>query len=290
MHPAGFMSKKFTNTQCTYFTYEHETLGVIEALKKWDDILLGLPDIWIITDHKALKTFMLKAHAGPRQIQWSQWLLQFCLKFIHVLGVQNCGADALSHIYENPNSIPQLNDLSTMDVLLDADGNNLTEERLCEKDIHHIAVMTQAQQVREATEPRDWEAAQMVPPSQEDTEERPTLRWPDDLTVVTSAATEPLRPFQWQREISNKQCPDLETLCRDGYTSDKVFRKILDNPDDHKLFNVADGLIYYSPNTEIRTLCIPCAEFQGRRVTELVIDQTHRIVGHMGPRITNHYA
>ena len=129
----------------------------------------------------------------------------------------------------------------------------------------------------------------MVPPSQEDTEERPTLRWSDNLTVTTSAATEPPRPFQWQREIGDEQRPDLETLCRDGYTSDKVFRKILDNPDDHKLFNVADGLIYYSPNAEIRTLCIPRAEFRGRRVTELVIDQTHRIVGHMGPRITNHY-
>jgi hypothetical protein len=36
MCPAGFMSKKFTDMQRSYFTYEHETLGVIEALKKWD--------------------------------------------------------------------------------------------------------------------------------------------------------------------------------------------------------------------------------------------------------------
>jgi hypothetical protein len=33
MKPAGFMSKKFTDTQRSYFTYEHETLGAIEALK-----------------------------------------------------------------------------------------------------------------------------------------------------------------------------------------------------------------------------------------------------------------
>ena len=122
------MSKKFTNAQCAYFTYEHETLGVIKALKKWDDILLGLPNIRIITDHKALKTFMLKAHAGPRQIRWSQWLSRFHLKFIHVPGVQNRGADALSHIYENLNSTPQLDNLSTVDLLLDADGDDLTEE------------------------------------------------------------------------------------------------------------------------------------------------------------------
>jgi hypothetical protein len=46
MHPAGFMSEKFTDVQHSYVTsYEHETLGVIEALRKWDDILLRLPEI-----------------------------------------------------------------------------------------------------------------------------------------------------------------------------------------------------------------------------------------------------
>jgi hypothetical protein len=71
MKPAGFMSKKFTDMQRSYFTYEHKTLGAIEALKKWDNKLLGLTEIWIITDHEALKIFMLKAHSGLRQICWS---------------------------------------------------------------------------------------------------------------------------------------------------------------------------------------------------------------------------
>jgi hypothetical protein len=142
MHPAGFMSKKFTDAQHLYFTYEHETLGVIKALKKWDDVLLGLSEIWIITDHKALKTFMQKLHAGPHQIRWSQWLTRFQLKFIHIPGVQNCSADAMSHIYENPNSKPGLEDLSTMDLLIDPEGDNLPEERLCEKRIHHLMAMT----------------------------------------------------------------------------------------------------------------------------------------------------
>ena len=38
MRPAGFMSKKFTDVQHSYFTYKHEMLGAIEALKKWDEI------------------------------------------------------------------------------------------------------------------------------------------------------------------------------------------------------------------------------------------------------------
>ena len=104
MKPAGFMSKKFTDAQRLYFTYNHETLGAIEALKKWDDELLGLPEIRVITDHKVLKTFMQKAHSRPYQIQWSQWLSRYRLKFIHIPGSQNRSANALSQLFENPNS------------------------------------------------------------------------------------------------------------------------------------------------------------------------------------------
>ena len=39
--PAGFMSKKFTVAQRSYRTFEHEALGVIEALMKWEDKLVG---------------------------------------------------------------------------------------------------------------------------------------------------------------------------------------------------------------------------------------------------------
>jgi RNase H-like domain found in reverse transcriptase len=31
MKPASFMSKKFTDTQCSYFTYKHKTLGAIKV-------------------------------------------------------------------------------------------------------------------------------------------------------------------------------------------------------------------------------------------------------------------
>ena len=295
MRPAGFMSKKFTDTQRSYFTYEHETLGVIEALKKWDDLLLGLPEISIVTDHEALKTFMHKSHAGPRQIRWCQWLSRFRLKFIHIPGIQNRSADAMSRIYENPNSKPGIDDLSTVDLLIDPEGDDLPEQRLQEKKIHHLMAMTRAQVARDAAEPRDEEAVALAPlPREEPTAEptaeaRPTLE-NGELTVANSNASSPPAPFVWQGEIEGEQRPTLEKLCRDGYPSDKVLQKILDRPGDHKLFEVKDGLIHYSPNSETRAMCIPHAEFRGRKVIELVIDQVHRIVGHMGPRITTNYA
>jgi hypothetical protein len=291
MRPAGFMSKKFTDAQRSYFTYEHETLGVIEALKKWDDVLLGLSEIRIVTDHEALKTFMQKSHAGPRQIRWSQWLTRFRIKFIHVPGVQNRSADAMSRIYENPNSKPGLEDLSTVDLLIDPEGDDLPEERLREKKIHHLTAMTRAQPTRDVVEPRDTEAVAMANPLVEAPQSgNNPAAMRRDITVADSASNIPTAPFTWQCEVEGERRPNLEKLCRDGYTFDKTFQKILEHPKDHKSFEVKDGLIYYSPNSEIRTLCIPHSEFRGRKVTELVIDQVHRIVGHMGSSITGNYA
>src|SRR5713101_7646434 len=112
----------------------------------------------------------------------------------------------------------------------------------------------------------------------------------NNLTVATSTTKDPPVPFIWQPEIGGKSYPNLEKLCRDMYKSDKTFRKILHNPKDHKLFQVVDRLIYYHGNLETRTLCIPHSEFRGRKLAEIVIDQVHRTVGHMGPRVTENYA
>jgi len=48
------MSKKLTDTQHNYRTFERETLAILKVLLKWEDKLLGFP-FKIITDHKALK-------------------------------------------------------------------------------------------------------------------------------------------------------------------------------------------------------------------------------------------
>ena len=133
----------------------------------------------------------------------------------------------------------------------------------------------------------------MVPPQQEEPEHVPqSTPRPDkaDLTVASSEAKEPPAPFTWQRNIGGENRPDLETLCRKAYATDKVFKKILQHPKDHKSFKVSNGLIHYATNPETRKLCIPHSEFRGRRITELVIDQVHRTVGHMGTRITENYA
>jgi hypothetical protein len=204
MKPASFMSNKFTDTQRSYFTYEHETLAAIEALKKWDDELLGLTEIRIVTDHEALKTFMLKAHSGPCQIHWSQWFSRYQLKFIHIPGSQNRSADALSQLFENPNSKARLEDLSTVDLLLDKDGDDLTEQRLAECEMFHMAAVTCAKAIREVEEPHILEANAMVPPQQEE---------PVTDSIASSTVKEPPVPFVWQNNVDSENRPNLEKLC-----------------------------------------------------------------------------
>lgn len=65
--PAGFLSKKFSSAQRAYKTYKHEALGIMEALLKWEDKLLGRK-INIITDHKALTFFEGVTRPSNRQI------------------------------------------------------------------------------------------------------------------------------------------------------------------------------------------------------------------------------
>jgi hypothetical protein len=293
MKPAGFMSKKFTDAQRSYFTYEHEMLGAIEALKKWDDALLGLPKIRIVTDHEALKTFMQKSHMGPRQIRWLQCLARFRLKFIHIQGIQNRSADTLSRIFKNPNSKPHLDDLLMVDLLLDNEGDNLPAKRLKEKKVLHLATITRAQHLCETVEPCVSDAQGMVP-SRQDMEDEPEPSTKDanedDLTVAMSNAAELPVPFTWQASIGGESHPDLAKICKEAYSTDKLFRKILQCLEDHKSFAIDDGIIHHIGNAETKTLCIPHSQFRGRRVTELVIDQVHRIVGHLGTCITESYA
>jgi hypothetical protein len=128
MKPAGFMLKKFTLAQCNYFMYEHKTLGVLEALLKWEDKLIGLT-INIVTNHKVLQTFRTKAHAGLRQICWSGYLECFRYTLHYVPGKSNKVADAFSCLYKSSLCANDA-DYVQADVRLDPEGDELTTEQL----------------------------------------------------------------------------------------------------------------------------------------------------------------
>ncbi|KAF8301362.1 hypothetical protein DL93DRAFT_2030388, partial [Clavulina sp. PMI_390] len=69
---------------------------------------------------------------------------------------------------------------------------------------------------------------------------------------------------------------------RAAYPKDSVFRRILNNPGDHRLFTVDDGLIFHRPSPTVEpVLCVPDSTFQGRRAREVIIDIAHTTVGHL---------
>ena len=86
--PAGFMSKKFTSAQHSYFTFEQEGLAVVEALLKWEDKLLGRR-FTIATDHESLKFLKEKRKLVPRLERWMEYISRFDFNILHVPGTRN---------------------------------------------------------------------------------------------------------------------------------------------------------------------------------------------------------
>ena len=76
---------------------------------------------------------------------------------------------------------------------------------------------------------------------------------------------------------------------RAGYAEDTLFIKIRDNPDQFSQFRWQDSLLYMDHMGELPILCIPCMMFKSCKLTEIVIDQAHRTIGHVGSECTNRY-
>jgi hypothetical protein len=93
--PAGFLSKKFSNAQRNYRTFEHETIAILEALLKWEDKLIGRR-LHVVTDHKALEFFQTQRHLSVRQSRWMEYLSHFNFDIRYIKGNLNKVVDTLS--------------------------------------------------------------------------------------------------------------------------------------------------------------------------------------------------
>ena len=67
------MSKKLSDTQQNYRTFERKTLTIIKALLKWEDKLLGFK-FKIITNHEALGYLKTQWKLSSRQICWIDYM------------------------------------------------------------------------------------------------------------------------------------------------------------------------------------------------------------------------
>lgn len=97
--PLAFYSKKLTDTQRRYSTYDRELAAVYQAVKHFRH-MLEARQFTIFTDHKPI-TFAFKQKAektSPRQIRQLDFISQFTTDIRHVSGSANVVADSLSRI------------------------------------------------------------------------------------------------------------------------------------------------------------------------------------------------
>jgi transposase InsO family protein len=94
--PCSFFSKKLDKTECNYEIYDKEMLAIVRSLEEWDAELRSLKEFVVHSDHKNLEYFMTVRKLTERQMRWSLTLSRFNFRIVHVPGVDNGMADALS--------------------------------------------------------------------------------------------------------------------------------------------------------------------------------------------------
>lgn len=124
--PLMFFSKKLTDAQRKYSTYDRELLAIYEAIKYFKDFVEGR-QLTIRTDHKPL-TFALQQRlnkASPRQARQLEFIAQFSTEIVHIKGSENAAADALSRI-------------ETIDVPVIVSTEELATEQSNDRELKHI--------------------------------------------------------------------------------------------------------------------------------------------------------
>lgn len=99
MQPLGFYSKRLTDTQKRYSTYDRELLAAYQSVKHFQHMLEARSFV-LLTDHKPL-TFAFHQNqdkASPRQARHLDFIGQFTTNIQHITGKDNVIADFLSRI------------------------------------------------------------------------------------------------------------------------------------------------------------------------------------------------
>ena len=98
-NPIGFLSKRMSETEMRYSTYDQELLAIIRALERWKHLLL-LAETKVYTDHRALRYLNDLQSEKPMRARVARWL-DFLALFQRLTieyqpGATNVVADALS--------------------------------------------------------------------------------------------------------------------------------------------------------------------------------------------------
>jgi Reverse transcriptase (RNA-dependent DNA polymerase). len=95
MHPVLYFSKRTTEAESRYHSYELETLAIVSALDRFRVYLHGRPFV-IFTDCNALKLTLNKKEINPRISRWALLSQEYDYKVEHRIGERMLHVDALS--------------------------------------------------------------------------------------------------------------------------------------------------------------------------------------------------
>ena len=105
----------------------------------------------------------------------------------------------------------------------------------------------------------------------------------ENPSIYASQAKEP------DLRIHMSELDPLNDDIRRGYQNDKVFKLVLEKPEDHPSFCIQNGYIWKKNRGGEDVLCVPTSPSKGTTLHGRIIEQAHTIVGHFGPLKTSEY-
>ena len=216
-----------------------------------------------------------------------EFFSQFDYDITYVRGKINVVADCLSRYYKNdlPDETHDVSEYVNADVRIDPEGEDLPWGRTGElKQLEtagsrEVSMYMRTRRLREASEPRTLEAGELA------VHNEPNEDQPDDPTVLQLIEHENLPPG----DVIVFNDDELKKSIREGYSEDKLFSKVLENPDHFLTFHAEGDLITSYNHVGQEVICIPRTMHNRRRITEIVIDESHKCIGHFGSQKTIEY-
>lgn len=127
--PLGYFSKKFSDTQRNYSTFDRELLAIYMAIKHFRKTFEGR-NLIVFTDHKPLSYVLQKKPSPsetPRRARQLMFIAEFTTDIRHISGKDNIVADALSRITIDSVTCPTSIDYHKIAEAQDRDSNNIKQ-------------------------------------------------------------------------------------------------------------------------------------------------------------------
>ena len=94
--PVAFLSKKFSEIEKRWSTYDKELFAVVHAFRIWECYLKNGTTFKHFSDNAAVSNIQNQAILRPKQARWIQFLEEFDCESTFLSGLNNVVADALS--------------------------------------------------------------------------------------------------------------------------------------------------------------------------------------------------